>query len=244
LRDRGHDTRSITLKATAVLRAVPLALSFLASAGAARAETPVALVEDVSGRPPGIEFMDYVVPGQVIALGPRDAIVLGYIRSCWRESVRGGTIKIGQDQSEVSGGTVERVKVACDGGRMELAAAQARQGATSVMRVPDARARRSSLPKPQFVLHGRSPVVELKGGGAIAIERLDAAGEKFAIDLPRARLVRDTFADLADSGITLSPGGLYMARVGEQQIVFQVAGDAPSGKAPLAGRLLRFRPPG
>lgn len=225
-------------------RAASITLSLAVLATAAHAQAPVALVEEITGKPPGIEFMDYVSPGKVIALGPRDAIVLGYIRSCWRESIRGGTVKVGQDQSEVSGGQVERLKIACDGGRMELAAEQAKQGATMVMRVPDARPRRSSLPKPQFVLHGRSPVVELKGGGAIAIERLDAAGEKFAIDLPRARLVRDTFADLADSGITLSPGGLYMARVGEQQIVFQVAGDAPSGKAPLAGRLLRFRPPG
>src|SRR5688572_23246168 len=71
--------------------------------------------------------------------------------------------------------------VSCAGGRMELAAEQAKQGATTVMRVPDARPRRSSLPKPQFVLHGRAR---------------------------------------------------------------QVDGAAPAGKAPLAGRLLRFRPPG
>lgn len=226
-------------------RVAPLALAIVLHACAAHAQTPVALVEDVTGAPPSVEFMDYVSPGKVIALGPREAIVLGYIRSCWRETIRGATVTVGQDQSDVSGGSVERVKVRCDGGRMELAAEQARQGATSVMRDPAAgRPRRAALPKPQFVLHGRSPVVELKGGGTIAIERLDAAGETLTLDLPRAKLLRDAFADLADFGVALSPGGLYAARVGEQQIVFQVDGEGPAGKAPLAGRLIRFRPPG
>ena len=225
-----------------MIRVAPLALAALLQLRAAHAQTPVALVEDVTGAPPGIEFMDYVSPGKVITLGPRDAIVLGYIRSCWRETIRGGTVTIGQDQSEVSGGAVERLKVRCDGGRMELAAEQARQGATSVMRDPNSRPRRAALPKPQFILHGRSPVVELKGGGTVVIERLDAAGETFTLELPRAKLRRDTFADLADLGVSLSPGGLYVARAGERQVAFQVDGEAPAGKAPLAGRLLRLSP--
>lgn len=228
-----------------ILRLAPLALAALLAARAAHAQAPVALVEEVTGAPPGIEFMDYVAPGKVIALGPRDAIVLGYIRSCWRETIRGGTVTVGQEQSDVAGGSVERVQVRCDGGRMELATEQSRQGATSVMRDPAAgRPRRAALPKPQFVLHGRAPVVELKGGGRIAIERLDAAGESFTLELPREKLRRDAFADLADFGVSLSPGGLYLARVGEREIVFQVDGEAPAGKAPLAGRLIRFRPPG
>jgi len=223
-----------------MIRVAPLALAVVVHACAARAQAPVALVEEVTGTPPGIEFMDYLSPGQVIRLGPRDAIVLGYIRSCWRETIRGGTVTVGQEQSDVSGGTVERVKVRCDGGRMELAAEQARQGATSVMRDPNSRQRRAPLPKPQFVLHGRSPVVELKGGGTIAIERLDAAGETFTLELPREKLRRGALADLADFGVSLSPGGLYVMRAGERQVVFQVDGEAPAGKAPLAGRLLRL----
>ncbi len=221
-----------------------LALCVALLASAAHAQTPVALVEEVTGTPPGVEFMDYVSPGKVIALGPRDAIVLGYIRSCWRETIRGGTVTVGQERSDVAGGNVERVKVRCDGGRMELAAEQARQGATSVMRDPASRPRRAALPKPQFVLHGRSPVVELKGGGTIAIERLDAAGETVSLELPREGLRRDAFADLADFGVSLSPSGLYVARAGERQVVFQVDGEAPSGKAPIAGRLLRLSPAG
>lgn len=226
-----------------VLRVAPLALPILVAAGTACAQTPVALVEDITGKPPGIEFMDYVAPGRVIALGPRDAIVLGYIRSCWRETIRGGAVRIGHDQSEVTGGSVERVKIACDGGRMELAAEQTRQSTASVFRDPG-RQKRAALPKPQFILHGRSPVIELAGGGALLLARLDAAGDKLTIELPASKLVRGAFADLADWGVSLAPGGLYAARAGEQRLVFQVSSDAAAGKTPIAGRLLRLRPPG
>jgi len=54
-------------------------IGLIALAGAARAETPVAVVEDVYGKVTGAEFMDYVVPGQVIKLGPGGMIVLGYM---------------------------------------------------------------------------------------------------------------------------------------------------------------------
>jgi hypothetical protein len=241
----GHDPVAGAPKTAAPLRRAALALSILVMAGAARAQAPVALVEDVVGTPPGIEFMDYVSPGTLIALGPRDGVVLGYIRSCWRETIRGGTVRIGHDHSEVTGGKLERVKIACDGGRMELAAEQARQSATSVYRDPKAgRPKRAALPRPQFVLHGRSPVIELKGGGTLTLERLDAAGEVRTIELVPAKMTRGTFLDLAGSNVSLAPGGLYAARIGEQRIVFQVAPAAAPGKAPLAGRLLRFRPAG
>lgn len=225
--------------------AILLTFSLAAFGSAARAESPVALVEEITGKPTGIEFMDYVAPGKVIALGPRDGIVLGYIRSCWRENIRGGTVKIGQDQSEVSGGSVERMKVACDGGRMELAAEQAKQGATSVFRDPKVdRPKRATLPRPQFVLHGLSPMIELKGGGTLLLERIDAAGDTRTIELSPAKLLHGVFSDLADAGVSLSPGGLYLARAADQELVFRVDGAAAAGKTPLAGRLLRFRPPG
>src|SRR6516225_7486870 len=57
--------------------------------GAVSAPVHVALVEDVSGHPAGAQLMDYVEPGQVIRLDPGDRIVLGYLRSCVRETITG-----------------------------------------------------------------------------------------------------------------------------------------------------------
>jgi hypothetical protein len=65
---------------------------------------PVALVEEVSGAPAGVEFMDYVETGKTIELGARGGIVLSYLNSCVRETISGGTVTVGTDQSDVQGG--------------------------------------------------------------------------------------------------------------------------------------------
>lgn len=205
------------------------------------ADAPVAVVEDVMGKPAGIEFMDYVEPGRVIKLAATDSIVLGYLKSCWRETIRGGTVTVGAEQSDVQGGTVDRTKVGCDGGKMELAAAQSKQSAAMVFRKAPGP---NTPPKPQFKIYGRSPVVELKGGGTLVIERADVAGDRMELVLAPAQAVHGAFYDLAKANKSLKPGVVYRAKVGDQQIVFEVDAAAKEGAEPLAGRLLRFQPAG
>lgn len=222
------------------------AAAWLLLAPCAWADAPVAVVEDVSGKPAGVEFMDYVEPGKVIKLGAGDSIVLGYLKSCWRESIRGGTVTVGTEQSDVAGGTVDRTKVGCDGGKMELAAAQSKQSAAMVFRKAPGP---NTAPKPQFKIYGRAPVVELKGGGTLVIERVDVpSGDRLEIVIAPAQLVNGAFYDLAkdltSTGKSLKPGGVYRAKVGDQQIVFEVDAGAKDGAEPLAGRLLRFQPAG
>jgi hypothetical protein len=233
-------SRSTTEKRTRVKRWSAAALLLVLSAGAARADAPVALVEDVSGKPAGVEFMDYLEPGKVIRLADGDMIVLSYLKSCWRESIRGGAVTVGAEQSTVEGGTVDRSKVACDGGKMELAAAQSKQSAAMVFRKAPGPA---TAPKPQFTIYGLSPLVELKGGGTLVLERVDVpSGDRLEIAIAPADLVRGAFYDLAKGGKVLKPGGVYRAKVGNQQIVFAVDPAARDGAAPAAGRLVRFQP--
>ena len=80
----------------------------------------VALVEKVSGDSSGVEFMDYVHTGQVISLGSDDTIVLGYLHSCVRETITGGVVTVGSNQSDVQAGTVNRTRVQCDAGRASV----------------------------------------------------------------------------------------------------------------------------
>ena len=93
----------------------------------------VALVEEVKGKVTGVEFMDYVAPGTVIKLGPKDSIVLTYIKSCWRETITGGTVVIGVEQSLFHLSKVEGVKVDCDRGGQPVTGQQ-REVAASVFR--------------------------------------------------------------------------------------------------------------
>jgi hypothetical protein len=97
----------------------------LIASAAAAAPLEVALVENLTGNSPGVEFMDYVQAGQVIRLGPRDTLVLSYVTSCVRETITGGTVTIGTDWSEVQSGQVVRARGRCGVGKMVLTGAQA-----------------------------------------------------------------------------------------------------------------------
>ena len=210
--------------------------------GSASAQTPVAVVEDVTGNPAGVEFMDYVAAGKVIRLGPKDAVVLGYMKSCWRETITGGTITVGEEQSTVSDGRVQPEKVGCDT-KMQMSQAQASKSGAMVFRAPPKPAAAPGAPPAaQLTLYGLSPVVEVKGGGKLVIERLDQTGERHEVTIGGQQLLRGSFYDFAKAEKALEAGGLYRASVGTQEIVFKVDPYARPGQAPVVGRLLRFVP--
>jgi len=227
------------------MRTIPVAalaaVGSLAFATLAWAQAPVAVVEDVSGKTAGVEFMDYVAAGKVIKLGARDTLVLGYLKSCWRETITAGTVTIGTEQSEVQNGKVERTRVKCDGGQMNLSPEQAVQSAGVISRSISQQADtdQSRLPQPQVRLYGRIPVVEVRGTGNLVIDRLDEPGEHYDIAVGKRELVRGAFIDLAKSRRMLAAGGLYRATFGNKQVVFAVDANA-SAAAPLLARLLRL----
>lgn len=220
----------------------PVVVSWMFAASAS-AQSPAAVVEEVRGNPAAVEFMDYVAPGKVIRLGPQDSIVLGYMKSCWRESITGGTVTVGTEKSEVESGKIERTKTECEAGRMQLTPQQANQSAGMVFRgKPFRSAGPAGLPEPQFTLHGLSPLIEAKGGGTLLVERLDRPGERYAFALVSQQLLRGAFYDFAVADKALAPGGLYRATLGAQQIVFRVDPGARPGPTAVLGRLLRFQP--
>lgn len=202
----------------------------------AAAQAPAAIVEDVSGTGVGVEFMDYVPAGKVIQLGPAGKLVLGYLKSCWRETITGGTVTVGAEASEVKGGTAERSKVACEAARMQLTAELASKSGAGVFRRGT-----TAKPRPQFTLHGLSPLVEVRTGSTIVIERVDQDGERYEI---ASGNVRGGFYDFAQDNKALQPSGIYSASSGKVQVLFQVDPKAAPGRAPMAGRLIRLAPAG
>src|SRR5262249_22730920 len=145
------------------IRAALLAL--LASAGPGWAAGPASALVEASTNPSvGLEFMDYVEVGKVFRLNPQDSVVLNYLYSCVRETITGGVVTVGREQSDVQAGKVERGSTPCDAGRMLLTAQLASQSAGTLVRAPNAG---NSAPKPQpaaqFTLYGLSPIVELRG---------------------------------------------------------------------------------
>jgi hypothetical protein len=227
----------MTMKLARLTVLATLLLSRSAFAGGA----PVALVEEVTGAP-GVEFMDYVEAGRVIPLHAQESVVLGYLYSCVRETITGGVITVGKEQSEVQSGKVVRTATLCDTGRMILSAQLASQSAGTVVRnVRSKPAESKSPPASQFILYGLSPMVELRGGGGtLEITRVDRSGERYVFTIGNQQLLRNAFYDLADVGLILTAGGVYRAAMGSQGVTFRIDTSAKAGKTPIVGRLVRF----
>jgi hypothetical protein len=92
-----------------------LGLSGLAPAPQALAESLSAIVESIEPPRGDVRSLDLLAAGTVIELQAGDKLVLGYLLSCTRETITGGKVTIGSDQSKVEGGQVERGKISCDG---------------------------------------------------------------------------------------------------------------------------------
>jgi hypothetical protein len=202
---------------------------------------PIALVEDVKSATADVEFMDYVGTGQTITLEPRDTLVLSYLRSCQHETITGGIVRVGADKSDVQGGKVIRTKIACDGGKMQLASAEANASGASAFRL-------QSVPS-EPVLHALPPMLQvpkLQGNDSrtLVIERTDKSGERQEIVVSA-----DPFFELG--GVTLKRGATYSATLGSHKMKFRVDAKAKlanakpgkGAKTPIVSRLLRF-PPG
>jgi hypothetical protein len=166
--------------------------------------------------------------------------VIGYLKSCWHETITGGTVTVGAAQSDVQGGHVERALTQCDAGKMLLTAQLANLSAGAAFRAPPLK-NLQGPPRPQFTLYGLSPVVEVKPGGTLIVERVDQPGERHELQIAAVGLTHGNFFDLAKAGIVLTAGGVYRAKAGTQEMVFKIDPGA-SGSASIAGRLVRLQP--
>jgi hypothetical protein len=202
------------------------------------AQAPVAIVEDVKGKVSGAEFMDYVAPGAVIKLGADGVVVLGYMTSCVRETIKGGVAIIGAEESRTSLSDVSREKVECDAKRAQLSPREATQSAATTFRSMDPAKQVVAATQP--VVYGLSPVIQLAKPGKLVIERIDAPGERIEANVSAKMLVKGRFYDLAAAGKSLVPGGTYAAIVGSQRTEFKVAPLARPGASPIVGRLVRL----
>jgi hypothetical protein len=208
-------------------------------ATSAFAQSPAAIVEEVTGNPAGVSFMDYLTAGQTIQLAPDQRIVLSYLNSCVQETIQGGTVTIGLNQSESTSAQIERTKVDCEAAKMMGAVGQSNDSASLILRGKRAQTIRPA-PEPEFTLFGLSPLIELKGSGKLVIARLDQTGEYYSLQIEPGAPGRGAFLDLAKEGKTLTAGGVYGIRWNGRLLVFKVDAAAKSNGAPLVGRLLRL----
>lgn len=225
----GRLTVGGAIVAVFMLAAGMLAAGMLA-AGAAMA-APVALVEDIVGPPAGVQAFDFVDENQVIRLQASNTLVLSYLGSCWRESIVGGTVRVGRDQSAVEGGQVGREQVQCNGGRMRLTAEQAqRSGGIPFRQVPGSG---------RYESFGLSPIILMRSPGRLVITRVGQPAPVLDVNVQARDLNRGAY-DLARTGVALQAGGTYRAKVGAREVEFHVNEQARPGQVPVVSRLVQF----
>lgn len=198
---------------------------------------PTALVEDVKSTIAGVEFMDYLGTGDVLKLGPRDVLVLSYLKSCVHEVITGGTVSVGAERSEVQGGKIVSTKVPCDGGKMQLTSQEASTSAASAFRL-------QSVPhKP--TLYARTPMIQVpklrpEDGRLLVIERTDRSGERLDIKIDDDLAAGGVY-DLAKADKLLARGATYRASIGLRTVTFKIDAHAKSRNTNIVSRLLRFQ---
>lgn len=189
----------------------------------------VAIVEDTSGKVAGVEPLDLLRAGQKIALNSDQGLIISYLNSCQRESIRGGNVTIGKAQSDVTGGEIARKRVPCDPAALDLTAEQANQSATLVFRQPPIDA------GVKFVTNTQRPLVIAPGLKKIIVEDVrEGRKETWSVK------VIDGVADLTAGRGTLDKGGRYRLTGGAKTLVFQVGKEATDAPLFLLNRVIRF----
>ena len=199
-------------------KAIVVLIGVMGFAGTATAQAPVAVVEEVQGNVRGAEFMDYVAQGKVIKLGAGASVVLGYMKSCRRETITGvGTVIVGQDESMVHLAEVNAARTECDAAQAHATARETSDVAATVVRSLG----KGGASSPQLTLYGASPLVEARGRGTLVFDRLDQKAERLQFDLTGNQL-KGRFYDLACTSKSLAPGGTYAVTFASRRIVFRV----------------------
>jgi hypothetical protein len=214
----------------AFLTALALGVAWLNAVAVPRevAQEDVAIVEDVSPGIGDLRRFDLIAAGRSAELGQDGRIVLGYLKSCWQDSIAGGRAVVEPLQSLVEGGALTRRRVECDAAGLALmnSAGLSMRGVVLAGSAP---------PEPDVNLYGLSPIIISREPGLLLIERLDAAAAPLRLDLTESKI------DLHEKNIALDANSLYRFTRGASAIVVRIDRLAEPGRAPAVGRLVIFR---
>ncbi len=194
----------------------------------ASAQAPaVAILEEIEGAAGTHEAFDELRAGDRLELGAKGRAIIGYLGSCARETIDGGTIVIGNNQSQVEGGKVARETIACEATQLVMTEQEAGTSATVVFRGPPWEKHvRQVVPSP-------SPVV-LASGKSLQVKRLDEEEKPVTLPLKNGRV------DLDAAEIALTPGGYYELTAGKKQMVIQIDPAATVDPLPPTSRIVRL----
>jgi hypothetical protein len=202
------------------------------SVAQAQTDAPAAIIEDIKASGVNYEILEVLAQGTKIALGETGTLRLAYLRSCVVEDVQGGTVVVGELESEIEGGVIlAREKVNCDGGGIVPTERQGQDVAGVVFRAPDV-----DYDKPVVMVYATSPILAFATPATqVRIERIDpdqSDSYEFAIN--------GRHLDLGERHVALVPGGLYRATTENGKVLFRISRRATDASTSAISRLVRF----
>jgi hypothetical protein len=191
----------------------------LAPVAAEAAGRRVAIIEEGAIASAKLQEFDLLDEGQELVLGPNEVVVIGYMSSCRRETITGGTVIIGAKESNVAGGKLAWEDVTCTEPQLSLTANESQQSGTLAFRPADSIKR----------IYTQTPMLQGLEPGPLSVEIISVADKKslgkFKSDTGRI--------DLADEKILLKPGKAYEVRLAESTVTLEVDVGAKAGGSTL-----------
>ncbi|MBK8158152.1 MAG: hypothetical protein IPK59_05005 [Rhodospirillaceae bacterium] len=196
---------------------------FLAATAAAAAPRPVAIVEDSPRVEGKFQAFDLVSEGETVQLGAGETIVLGYLKSCLRQTITGGVVIIGASESQVSGGKVSSEKTECAVNKLALAQDESQQSATIAFRGKIKH------------IHTRQPIILASKSPGVTIEPIDG-GDVWRIVPENGRV------DFQAMKLEMQPGRSYRVVGTTQTVIVEVDAEATAAKTGLLERVVIVDP--
>jgi len=189
------------------------------------ASKPVAIVEDSPKTVGRGQAFDLLNESEVLTLAPDETLVLGYLKSCTRETITGGTVTIGAKESAVEGGKIAREKTACTVSKLLLSADESQQSATVAFRPGDVLKH----------VYTRQPVIVAKKSPSVRIEALEG-GKSWDLK-PQNGLI-----DFQAAKIEMQPGARYKVTGVKASLIVEVDAAATTAKSGLLERVVVLEP--
>lgn len=200
--------------------AVVVAWMLLSTGVAAQAAPrPVVIVEDSMKTKGPVQAFSLLAENATFDLAKGETIVLGYLKSCTRETITGGSVTIGAKESVVEGGVVRREQTECAVNKLALTADESQQSGVIAFR---------GTVKHIFT---RQPIIMAEKSVDVIIKPVEG-GETWEIKPENGRV------DFRAAKLEMQPGTNYHVVGTKQTVIVEVDAAANTTKTGLLERVI------
>lgn len=185
------------------------------------ASHPVAIVEESARTEGKGQPFDLLSESDTVTLAADETIILGYLKSCVRETITGGTVTVGNKESIVEGGKVAREKTECTVNKLALSADEAQQSATITFRPGDTIKH----------IQTRQPLIMAGKSESVTIQSFEG-GESWKLTPESGRI------DFRAANLEMQPGMRYRVTGAIATIIVEVDAAATTAKTGTLERVV------